>query len=68
MVQVKSRFNFEELAKYVGQLAVDGPHKRLFYASYSGEAVTTDPRVRVLGPVRIADMTLDAGLLRWVKE
>lgn len=68
MVQVKSRTNSGELAEYVGQLEVDGPHKRLFYAFHSGEAVTTDPRVIVLGPDRVADMTLDAGLMRWVME
>jgi hypothetical protein len=68
MVQVKSRTTSQELAKYVAQLEVDGPHKRLFYTFHSGKAVTTDSRVSVLGPDRIADMTLEAGLMRWVME
>lgn len=68
MVQVKSRTSSQELAEYVAQLKHDGVHKRLFYVFHSGDAVTTDPRVIVLGPDHIADMTLDAGLMRWVME
>ena len=68
MVQVKSRTSSHELAEYVAQLDVDGPHKRLFYAFHSGEVFTADPRVSVLGPDRVTDMTLDAGLMRWVME
>lgn len=68
MVQVKSRTDSRELADYIAQLEADGPHNRLFYAFHSGEAVTADPRVNVLGPDKIADMTLDAGLMRWVME
>jgi hypothetical protein len=68
MVQVKSTTSSYELAEYISQLEPDGPHKRLFYAFHSGEAQTSDPRVSVLGPERIAAMTLDAGLMRWVME
>lgn len=68
MVQVKSTTNSRELAEYISQLEPDGPHQRLFYAFHSGEAHTLDPRVSVLGPERIAAMTLDAGLMRWVME
>jgi hypothetical protein len=66
MVQVKSTTSSQELASCVAQLGP--PHKRLFFAYHSGEAKTSDPRVVVLGPERIADMTLDAGLMRWVME
>lgn len=68
MVQVKSRTNSQELEEYVEQLNEAGPHHRLFYAFHSGEASTSDPRVSILGPDRIADMTLDAGLMRWVMD
>jgi hypothetical protein len=68
MVQVKSDTSSYELAEYISQLEPDGPHKRLFYAFHSGEAQTADPRVSVLGPERIAAMTLDAGLMRWVMD
>ena len=68
MVQVKSTTSSRELAEYVSQLEQDGPHERLFYAYHSGEAQTSDPRVSVLGPERIAEMTLDAGLMRWVMQ
>ena len=68
MVQVKSTTTSAELAEYVAQLDPDGAHKRLFYAFHSGEARTSDPRISVLGPERIAEMTLDAGLMRWVME
>ncbi|KRB86516.1 hypothetical protein ASE00_07395 [Sphingomonas sp. Root710] len=68
MVQVKSTTSSYELTQYISQLEPDGPHKRLFYAFHSGEAQTSDPRVSVLGPERIAAMTLDAGLMRWVMD
>lgn len=68
MVQVKSATTSDELAEYISKLDPNGPHKRLFYVFHSGEAQTADARVSVLGPERIARMTLDAGLMRWVMD
>jgi hypothetical protein len=68
MVQVKSHTTSAELRTYIEALTPDGPHQRLFYAYHSGEAISDDHRVSVLGPRRLADMTIEAGLLRWVME
>jgi hypothetical protein len=64
-VQVKSHTTSAELAEYVGQL--EGTlYDRMFYVFHSGEAKTDDERVIVMGPERIAEMVLDAGLVNWL--
>lgn len=66
MVQVKSRTSSAELADYVRRFNEPGVHQRLFFVHHSGEASTTDERVTVIGPGRIAALTLDAGLYSWL--
>ena len=68
MVQVKSTTTSNELSTYISDLDPNGPHERLFYVFHSGEAQTSDPRVSILGPDRVSEMTLNAGLMRWVME
>lgn len=64
-VQVKSHTTSAELAEYVGQL--EGTlYDRMFYVFHSGEAKTDDERVIVMGPERIAELVLDAGLVNWL--
>jgi hypothetical protein len=64
-VQVKSHTTSAELAEYVGQL--EGTlYDQMFYVFHSGEAKTDDERVIVMGPERIAEMVLDAGLVNWL--
>jgi hypothetical protein len=38
----------------------------MFYVFHSGEAVTEDERVRVIGPHELAEMVLEAGLIGWL--
>jgi len=65
-VQVKSKTTSAELAEYVGQLDSLGPYDRMFYVYHSGEASTTDERVIVINPDRLAELAFDAGLTNWL--
>ncbi len=65
-VQVKSKTTSAELAEYVSQLEEHGPYDRMFYVFHSGEAESDDERVSVVGPDRLAELVLDAGLLNWL--
>jgi hypothetical protein len=65
-VQVKSTTNSAELADYVGKLEEHGPYDRMFYVFHSGEAKTEDERVTLVGPERMAELVVDAGLVNWL--
>ena len=66
-VQVKSKTNSKELADYVAQLDEQGPYDKMFYVFHSGEAdAGDDDRVRVIGPDKLAEMVIDAGLTNWL--
>jgi hypothetical protein len=65
-VQVKSKTTSAELAEYVGKLDELGPYDRMFYVYHSGEAETSDDRVVVVNPEKLADLVLDAGLANWL--
>ena len=61
-VQVKSHTTSAELAEYVTRLE----DHRMFYVFHSGEAVTDDRRVTVIGPEQLADLVMEAGLVSWL--
>jgi hypothetical protein len=65
-VQVKSKTTAAELTKYIGRLEELGPYDRMFYVFHSGEADTDDERVTVVGPDKLAELVLDAGLVTWL--
>jgi hypothetical protein len=65
-VQVKSKTTSAELAEYVGKLENLGPYDRMFYVFHSGEADTDDDRVSVIGPDKLAELVVDAGLMNWL--
>jgi hypothetical protein len=65
-VQVKSKTTSAELAEYVGQLDDHGPFDRMFYVFHSGKATTDDDRVTLVGPDKLAELVIDAGLLNWL--
>ncbi len=65
-VQVKFKTTSAELAEYVGKLEDHGPYDRMFYVFHSGEAATDDERVSVIGPERLAELVVDAGLVNWL--
>jgi hypothetical protein len=65
-VQVKSKTDSVELAKYVGRLEELGPYDRMFYVFHSGGADTDDDRVTLIGPEKLAELVLDEGLINWL--
>jgi hypothetical protein len=64
-VQVKSKTTSAELAEYVTKIQ-QGAYDKMFYVFHSGEAETVDERVTVIGPRRLADLVMDAGLVSWL--
>lgn len=64
-VQVKSKTTSDQLAQYVAKIA-DGPYERMFYVFHSGKADTDDPRVTVIGPEKLAELVVNAGLVDWL--
>lgn len=66
VVQVKASTTSAELAQYVDKLDDLGPYDRMFYVYHSGEAGTDDERVTVIGPHKLAEMVVDAGLINWL--
>jgi hypothetical protein len=65
-VQVKSKTTSGQLAEYVAKFEDSGPYDRMFYVFHSGEAATDDERVTVIGPEKLAEMVVDAGLVSWL--
>jgi hypothetical protein len=65
-VQVKLHTNSGELASYVAQLDSLGPYDRMFYVFHFGTATTDDGRVTVIGPDRLAELVVEAGLSGWL--
>jgi hypothetical protein len=65
-VQVKSETTSSELAEYVAQLDQHDRYDRMFYVYHSGDAKTDDERVTVIGPDKLAEMVVDAGLVSWL--
>jgi hypothetical protein len=64
-VQVKSETTSKELAKYVAKIG-DGPYHWMFYVFHSGEAKTEDERVKIIGPEKLPELVMDAGLVSWL--
>ena len=65
-VQVKSVATQANLAEYLAALA-DRPYEAwMFFVYHTGEVETNDPRVKLVGPVELATMVLDAGLTSWL--
>jgi hypothetical protein len=65
-VQVKSKTTSTELAEYVAQLDQHDSYDWMFYVFHSGKAETDDERVIVIGPDRLPEMVVDAGLVNWL--
>jgi rhamnogalacturonyl hydrolase YesR len=65
-VQIKSETTSAQLAEYVEQLSDAGEFYKMFYVYHSGEAVTDDERVKVIGPEKLAELVFDAGLTSWL--
>lgn len=65
-VQIKSHTTSTELAAYLTQLEGNSLYDKMFFVYHSGEASIADDRVTVVGPERLAQMVVDAGLVNWL--
>jgi hypothetical protein len=65
-VQVKSKTSSAELGEYIGKLENHGPYSRMFYIFHSGEADVEDDRITIIGPEKLAELVVDAGLVNWL--
>ena len=65
-VQVKSKTTSAELAAYITKFNELDLYSRMFYVYHSGDANTDDDRVIVVGPEKLAELVLDAGLSNWL--
>ncbi|HAS82606.1 MAG TPA: hypothetical protein DCS43_08045 [Verrucomicrobia bacterium] len=65
-VQVKSKTTSAELVEYVESLNELDSFNRMFFVYHSGEAETDDERVIVIGPEKLSEMAVDAGLVTWL--
>jgi hypothetical protein len=69
-VQVKSKTTSTELAEYVAKLGERADlYRRMFYVYHSGSpAPPADQGVTLIGPEQLAEMVVDAGLVKWLIE
>lgn len=65
-VQVKSKTTPAELVEYIDKFIALEVFDRMFFAFHSGEAQSDDERVTVIGPEKLAEMTVEAGLAGWL--
>jgi hypothetical protein len=74
-VQVKSSTNQAELDDYIARLEELGIYDRMFFVYHSTEKAeggaataptTNDGQVTVIGPEKLAEMVVDAGLVTWL--
>lgn len=66
LVQIKSTSTSRELADYLAELSNAGPFDRLIYVHHSGIVETDDERALIIGPDKVAELALDAGLMKWL--
>ncbi len=67
-VQVKSHTTQHELNDYVARLDELDGYDRMFFVFHTSAAhiSISDERVTLIGPSRLAEMVLDAGLVNWL--
>ena len=65
-IQVKAKTSSAELAEYIDKFAELEIYSRMFFVYHSGEAESDDERVTVIGPEKLSDLIIDAGLVNWL--
>ncbi len=65
-VQIKSETTSAQLAEYVEKLGDAGKFDKMFYVYHTGDAITDDKRVAVIGSQKLAELVFDAGLTSWL--
>lgn len=69
-VQVKSDATMASLQEYANQLRASAAYGRMFFVWHTG-SIPEDAKidgVTLLGPMRLAQLILDSGLSRWLRE
>ncbi len=66
-VQVKSATDQSQLNEYIARMG-EIPDARMFYAYHTTSLplVADDPRVTLVGPERLSELALEAGLFNWL--
>ncbi len=64
-VQVKSETTQNQYEEYF-QAFGESRYDRMFFVYHTGETVYEGDRVTVIGPERLSEMILDAGLVSWL--
>ena len=64
--QVKSDTNQTDFDKYAAHFEALEIFDRMFFVFHSGNAQTVDERITVIGPDKLAEMVIDAGLATWL--
>jgi hypothetical protein len=59
-------FAKRQLDGYVDKLQEYEGYDRMFYVYHDGKAETDDERVNVIGPGKLAELLVDAGLVDWL--
>jgi hypothetical protein len=69
-IQVKSTTTPGDMAAYAATLDERGPFDRMFFVYHTSatELSSDDDRVVVIGPKKLAEMVIDAGLVGWIIE
>jgi hypothetical protein len=69
LVQVKSETSQAEFTDYIRRLG-DSSYDRMFYIFHSGKIENrgTDNEITIIGPEKLAEMTINAGLVEWVMQ
>lgn len=65
-VQVKSRAGKSDFDDYLERFNELGIFDRMFFVFHSGTVEANDERVTVIGPEKLSEMALDAGLGTWL--
>lgn len=65
-VQVKSRTSQAEFDEYAAHFEALDSYDRMFFVYHSGAANSDDEKMTVIGPEKLAEMVVDAGLVTWL--
>lgn len=63
---MKSKTSSKELAKYIAEFEIQDQFDRMFYVYHSGEAKAESENVTVIGPEKLAELVVEAGLMKWL--
>jgi len=68
LVQVKTETTSADFKEYVRRFEEQDLYDRMFYVFHSGDAETNgeDDKLIVIGPDKLAELVLDAGLVNWL--